>query len=183
MLHPHLYQWAQAIQLLNTIETIMSKHDIESAVNTYFSNPDFDPRNPLGSTNQTGYAHYPINLPEMYLSWKAYQDSTDITPSSPSIEVELVFTDNHEKTDSRKFAIRCDMDTQLWEMSYLDIVPDQKPDIESPLGDDYVGSFNLKVGNRKNIPKMQAVAIIEDMAEFFKQRCLKQLHERMRTAT
>ncbi len=183
MLHPHLAQWVQAIQMLETIETIMTKHSIQSAVNEYFSNQDFDPRNPLGSTNQTGYAHYPTNLPEIYLGWKVYQDSSDITPTSPSIAVELTFTDNPEKTGSRKFAIRCDMDTHLWEMSYLDIVPEQKPDIKSPLGDNYAKNFGFKAGDRENIPKIQAIAIIEDMAEFFKQRCLKQLHERIRSAT
>jgi hypothetical protein len=73
------------------------------------------------------------------------------------------------------------MDSHLWEMSYLDIVPDHLPDIESPLGDDFAGGFNLKLGDRNNIPKIQAIYVIEEMARFFKQQCLKQLQEKMRT--
>lgn len=178
MLHPHLTQWAKAIQELELIEKMMLKYDIESALNEYFDKRDFEPLNPHGASNKTGYVHYPINLPEMYLGWSVFYYSDNTAPSDLSVEVELIFTDNSAKTESRRFAVRCDIDSHLWIASYLDMVFDHAPDIASPLGDEFAGNFNLSIDAREAIPRLQAMYIIEDMAKLFRHHALKSFKER-----
>ncbi|MFZ6015082.1 MAG: hypothetical protein ACOYUZ_01875 [Patescibacteria group bacterium] len=159
--------------MLHKIEQILEKRDIQTSACKYFDHRAFDPINPYHSANHTGYVYFSRGLPDLHLQWKIYYPSDDVEAESWRFQFSLVFSDNAEMKNSRAFSVCADFGTELWEIAYTDELDDKQPDIDSRLGNDFAANHGININERKYLMRAQAMNVLRQMADFFKQRIIE----------
>ncbi|MBD3281370.1 hypothetical protein GF391_01350 [Candidatus Uhrbacteria bacterium] len=168
MLHPHLYQYAELYSLMLKIDEAISSAGIQAEVVSDFQDLNFDPINPNGGQNQTGYIHSAGVQKPIELAWKIFYESDNENQGALQISVELIFRDNDARDSTRCLQLTSDESGNVWQLRYINTSSNYAIDPGSKLGDEISKHFLIEeVGGKKEVKPRNIKTLVEQMCKHF----------------